>query len=286
MQPMKPEAIPTEPSPQPDASDVGTEAAAVQPDAYTVHLENFDGPLDLLLHLIRRDELNIYDIPIADITLKYLQVIQDLSALDIDRASEFLVMAATLLGIKSRMLLPKPPKKVEEELPEEDGEDPRQELVRQLVEYSHYKQAAEELKQKEQEMSRVFTRTLFVEKADGPAALEGVSLADLVKAFEQVLKEEWNWREVPREEIPLREKIREINFRIARSPGGVRFHDLFSRSRSRLEIIVTFLALLELIRRRQAVAVQEQIFGDVLIRRVVVTDADKANDEAAATTEP
>lgn len=240
-------------------------------DAYTVHLENFEGPLDLLLHLIRREEMNIYDIPIARITEQYLQIIRDLSAVDLDRASEFLVMAATLVGIKSRMLLPKPPKLLVEEPAEESGEDPRAELVRQLVAYGHYKEVAQDLKDKETEMSHVYTRGYFAEAKGGPPPLEGLTLADLVKAFQEVLREEWNWREVPREEIPMREKIREINFRLSRSPGGVRFRDLFTRGGSKLEVVVTFLALLELIRQRRAVAVQDKIFGEIMIRRVLVT---------------
>jgi len=235
-------------------------------ESYTIHLANFEGPLDLLLHLIRREEMNIYDIPIARITEQYLAVIENLADVDIDRASEFLVMAATLLGIKSRMLLPKPPKPAEE-LPEEEGEDPREELVRQLVAYSQFKEVAEQLRDREQEMFRVHTRALFVEAPSGPPPLEGLDLADLVRAFQEVLKEEWNWREVPREEIPLREKIREIGFRIARSPGGVRFRDLFSRGGSRLEVVVTFLALLELIRSQKVTARQDGLFGEILIRR-------------------
>lgn len=255
-------------------------AAPTHAEPYNVVLENFEGPLDLLLHLIRREEMNIYDIPIARITEQYLAAIQHLVAVDIDRASEFLVMAATLLGIKSRMLLPKPPKVVEEEeLAADEGEDPREELVRQLVAYSQFKQVAEELRGREQEMFKLHTRGLFVEAPSGPHPLEGISLADLVKAFQEVLKEEWSWREVPREEIPLREKIREINFRISRHPGGVRFRDLFTRGGSRLEVVVTFLAVLELIRQRKVVAVQEALFGEIIIRRVLVTDAPAASSE-------
>ena len=230
-----------------------------------VHLANFEGPLDLLLHLIRREEMNIYDIPIARITEQYLAAIQDLADLDLDRASEFLVMAATLLGIKSRMLLPKPPRlSADEEEPEEE-EDPRAALVRQLVAYSRFKEAAELLREREREMLRVYTRSLFVEEPGGPPALEGIDLADLVRAFQEVLKEEWNWREVPRAEIPLREKIREIRFRVGRSPGGVRFRDLFLRGGSRLEVVVTFLALLELMRLRQVRVVQRELFGEILV---------------------
>ncbi len=254
----------------------GPEAAAAEQaagaQAYVVKLENFEGPLDLLLHLIRREEMNIYDIPIARITEQYLLAIEELVESDIDQASEFLVMAATLLGIKSRMLLPKPPKQVAEEELEEEGVDPREELVRQLVTYSQFKQVAEDLKGREHEMFKVHTRQLFVEEPSGPRPLEGLSLIDLVKAFQEVLKEEWTWREVPREEIPLREKIREINFRVSRQPQGVRFRDLFTRGGTRLEVVVTFLAVLELIRQRKVVAVQEELFGEILIRRVLVTD--------------
>jgi segregation and condensation protein A len=250
-----------------------------RPEPYTVHLDNFDGPLDLLLHLIRRAEMNIYDIPIARITEQYLEIISALAEVDVDRASEFLVMAATLLGIKSRMLLPKPPKVVVEELPPEDGDDPREELVRQLVAYSQYKEAAAELKQREQEMARVYTRGFFVEEPEGPAPLRGLSLTDLVKAFEDVLKDEWNWREVPREEIPLREKIREIKFRLSRHPAGIRFRDLFTRGGSRLEVVVTFLALLELMRQRKAVAAQGSLFGEIIIRSVLATSVDTQDHE-------
>lgn len=254
------------------------EAPLSRQEPYKVHLKNFEGPLDLLLHLIRREEMNIYDIPIARITEQYLEIIKDVAAVDIDRASEFLVMAATLLGIKSRMLLPKPPKvMVEEDSAAGEADDPRAELIRQLVAYSQFKQAAGDLRELETTMSRVYTRSLFVEEPEGPAPLEGLSLQDLVKAFEEVLHEEWTWREVPREEIPLREKIREINFRISRSPSGLRFRDLFTRGGSRLEIVVTFLALLELIRQRRAVAVQEGTFGEILIRRVVVTEVQVGN---------
>jgi len=256
------------------------EEQTASPGPYTVHLANFDGPLDLLLHLIRREEMNIYDIPIAQITEQYLAVIQDLVDVDIDRASEFLVMAATLLGIKSRMLLPKPPKPVvDEELLDEQGEDPRQELVRQLVAYSQFKEIAEELRGKEQEMLRVYTRGLFVEEPSGPRPLEGLHLGDLVKAFQEVLKEEWNWREVPREEIPLREKLRELSFRLARSPRGVRFRDLFTRGGSRLEVVVTFLALLEIMRRGKAVVFQDGLFGEILIRRATPVTAVAADED-------
>lgn len=234
----------------------------------TVRLENFEGPLDLLLYLIRREEISIYDIPIAHITEQYLEYISDLTALELDRAAEFLVMAATLLDIKARMLLPKPPP------PDDAGddhaggaEDPRAELVRQLEAYQAFKEAAEALREREEQELRVFPRGWVPEPPATPAPLAGVTLADLVAAFQAVLQEEWSWREVPREEIPLREKIREITWRLSRSPEGVRFRELFTRGGSKREMVVTFLAVLELIRLRKAEAAQDAPFGEIVIRR-------------------
>lgn len=237
-----------------------------------VHLDVFDGPLDLLLFLIRREEVSIYDIPIARITEQYLAYVEALSAVDLDRAAEYLVMAATLLDIKSRMLLPKPPREEPEEEPaaREGEEDPRTELVRQLEEYQRFKEAALDLKRREELALRVYPRGWHPEEPEIPAPLARVTLADLVAAFREILKEEWSWREVPREEIPLREKIREINWRLQRHPEGVRFRDLFTRGGSRLEVVVTFLALLELIRQRRAVAEQAENFGEIVIRRAMV----------------
>lgn len=232
---------------------------------YDVRLEHFSGPLDLLLYLVRREEVNIYDIPIALITEQYLVHIADLSALDIDRASEFLVMAATLLQIKARMLLPKPPAPEPEADPEADL-DPRAELIAQLVAYGAYKEAAAELARRQEAQKHVFGRGLFAE-AEGERPLAGVALPDLVAAFAEILREQWNWREVPREEIPLREKLREISFRLARHPQGVRFVELFSRGGGRTELIVTFLAVLELIRQKRAVAQQHETFGEIWVRR-------------------
>jgi segregation and condensation protein A len=258
--------------------------AGLKPEPYTVHLDNFEGPLDLLLHLIRREEMNIYDIPIARITEQYLAVIADLSAVDIDRASDFLVMAATLLTIKARMLLPKPPRRqpAEEIGPEmvaEEELDPRAELVRQLVTYSQYKEIAGLLKEKEQEMLRHWTRAIFLEEPPGPPPLRALNLSDLVKAFQEVLQEEWNWREVPKEEIPLREKVREVQFLVNRSPGGVRFHQLFTRGGSRLEVIVTFLAILQLIHQRKIVATQSERFGEIWLRKALPLEATPFPDE-------
>ncbi len=240
-----------------------------------VHLDAFEGPLDLLLYLIKREEVSIYDIPIARVTEQYLEYIGALSAFDLDRAGEYLVLAATLLDIKARMLLPKPPRMAPaDELAEvEDGEDPREALVRQLEAYQQFREAARDLKQREEAARGVHPRGWYPETPDIPAPLARVSLEDLMAAFREVLKEEASWREVPREEVPLREKIREINWSLQRHPEGMRFRELFSRRASRLEVVVTFLALLELIRQRRAVAEQSENFGEIVIRRAMVAPA-------------
>lgn len=232
----------------------------------SVRLDNFEGPLDLLLYLIRKEEVSIYDIPIARITEQYLVFLEELAGVDLDRASDFLVMAATLVGIKSRMLLPKPPRMSSDEETLLDENDPRAELVAQLLAYSKYKEIAAYLKDREREQARAYLRG-GAWTGDYPRPLEGVSLGDLVAAFQEILKEAWNWREVPREEIPLREKIREILWGLSRHPEGIRFRDLFAARPSRLEVIVTFIALLELVKQSRVVAVQEKNFGEIVIKK-------------------
>ncbi|BDG59965.1 segregation and condensation protein A [Caldinitratiruptor microaerophilus] len=232
----------------------------------TVRLENFEGPLDLLLYLIRKEEVSIHDIPIARIAEQYLAYIADLSDVEIDRAADFLVMAATLLDIKARMLLPRPPRP-EGEAGAEDGEDedPRAELARQLEAYQRFKELAAELRRREEAAGRSYPRGWYPEAPRGPAPLVGVSLADLVAAFRALLEERGAWREVPRETVTLRDKLREILQRLGRSPAGVPFRSLFRPGAGRLEILVTFLALLELVRQQRARAVQERPFAEILI---------------------
>lgn len=236
-----------------------------------VHLHNFDGPLDLLLFLIKQRELDIYDIPIAEVTAQYLEYLADIETVDLDLASDFLVMAATLLEIKAKMLLPKPPKAVEP-VEEEAGPDPRAELVERLLEYSRFKGASGFLRDLEAEQGARFFRPAVEpgERKDEALLLKGVTLQDLMEAFRELLREEEeNWQEVPRQEIPLREKIREINWRLIRARDGITFRELVSRGISRLEVVVTFLALLELIRTRRVLVSQDSVFGDILIRRIL-----------------
>jgi segregation and condensation protein A len=265
-----------------DSSGAPTEAATRGgKPAPRVHLHNFDGPLDLLLFLIRQQELDIYDIPIAEVTAQYLEYLADLESVNLDLASDFLVMAATLLEIKAKMLLPKPPKAAEPVV-EEAGPDPRAELVERLLEYSRFKEAAGFLREMETEQGARYFRPLAEpgDRRDEAPLLEGVTLQDLTEALRELLQEaEENWREVPRQEIPLREKIREISWRLTRARDGITFRELVSRGLSRLEVVVTFLALLELIRTRRVLVSQDRVFGEILIRRVLkaVTGKDGGN---------
>lgn len=220
------------------------------PDAYRVKLDTFEGPLDLLLHLIRTNELNIYDIPIALITEQYLGYIELMQELDLDIAGEFLVMAATLIHIKSRLLLPRP------ETAATDGtgdEDPREALVQRLLEHQKYKAAAELLHERETLRSAQFLRpdASVAEAAGEPYEPElEVDLFSLLAAFRGVL-ERANRRPpmvIPPEQISIEDRMRQLLGRLSET-DACGFEDLFSEGDgSRAFLIVTFLALLEMIR--------------------------------------
>jgi len=234
-------------------------------EEYKVQLDVFEGPLDLLLYLIRKNEVDIYDIPIEKITRQYLEYLDLMRMLDLNIAGEFLVMAATLMVIKSRMLLP-PEERGEEEGEEE--EDPRWELVRQLLEYKKFKEAARFLEQKEVQQAEVFTpqERATLPPADPAGSLADVSLFDLIGIFNEALKRlpREDLREVFGESFTVADKIEEL-VRLTTEKGRVRLSELFARMRSRVEMVCTFLALLELMRLKQVKAVQERPFGDVLI---------------------
>lgn len=228
----------------------------------TFKLPRFEGPLDLLLHLIKRDEIDIYDIPIAHITKQYLETLELMRALDLDVAGEFLVMAATLMRIKAKMLLPLP--RSDEE---EDEGDPREELVQRLLEYRLYKEASETLKTQEGERRGLFERGMVpTEDEAGPLPLAPATLFDLLEALNRVLarRPERVVYEVHTEAYDIEDKMSYIARTVAED-GQLRFSTLMGRARVRMEIVVSFMALLELVKMGTIVVVQEANFADILI---------------------
>lgn len=233
--------------------------------AYHVKLDVFEGPLDLLLYLIKKDQIDIYDIPMARITKAYLEYIEVMKLLDLNVVGEFLVMAATLIKIKSRMLLP--PEEVEEI--EEEIEDPRAELVMKLLEYQKYKEAASHLEGMETEQRKLFVRPLSGDLKDEawPGGL-GVGLFDLLTSFKDILarvKEE-EFHEIRPRTVTLQEKMAHI-LRVLRGESRVGFTTLFDGGLGKLDLIVTFMALLELIRLREVTFRQPRPFGEILVAR-------------------
>lgn len=241
----------------------------------TFKLETFEGPLDLLLHLIDKAEVDIYNIPIKEITSQYLDYIQGMQELELEVTSEFLVMAATLLAIKSKMLLPKPPIiEYEDDVWDmEDDFDPRAELVQKLIEYRKYKGIADHLREKEQERSLIFTRepadlTPFVQQVvENP--VEGLLLSDLLLAFKKALRKQASRNQVARirrDEISVKDRIRQVADTLRHSGGKILFSGLLSEDITREEIVVTFLALLELMKMKQILCYQHKLFEDIVIQ--------------------
>lgn len=236
---------------------------------YKVKLEVFEGPLDLLLYLIKKEEVDIYDIPIERITNQYMEYLTLMQMLNLEVAGEFLVMAATLMYIKSRMLLPADQQVTDNE--EEGGEDPRWELIRQLVEYKKFKDAALQLSQREEEQSRIYARGGEVEvEPDTQLPLAEVSIFDLINAFNEVLKRATtrdDFREIMEERFTVSDKIEEILYTL-RDRSEMLFSEVFEKATSRAEIVVTFLALLELIRLKRLKVRQEKAFGEIRVIKV------------------
>ena len=238
---------------------------------YKVKLDVFEGPLDLLLFLVKRDEIDIYDISLERITRQYLEYLQAFKELNIEVAGEFVVMASNLLYWKSRSLLP-----VDQQPPEEDAdeEDPRWELIRQLIEYKKFKEAAAELHARELIQERIFTREggSAALTSDGPIRLAEVSIFQLINAFQTVVKRieaREDLREIFGEHFTVADKIDVILHRVS-DGQKVKFSELFGEIASRVEVVVTFLALLELIRLKQIQAVQPDPFGEIEIGAVAV----------------
>ena len=238
-----------------------------------VQLEVFEGPLDLLLHLIKKNEVSITDIPIAAITEQYLATLELMQDLSLDVAGEFLVMAATLIHIKSRMLLPAS----EDVEDEEEGGDPRAELARRLLEYQRFKDAAAQLEQRE-----ILTRDVFV-RAGAPAeeitlpSFREVSVFELLTALRRVLERlpKENVHEVTLDKITVREKMT-LLLDTLRAQGQVLFEALFSEAKTRMEIVVTFLAMLELVKGRAIRIIQEELGGPIVIQAAVLEQAAEA----------
>jgi segregation and condensation protein A len=233
---------------------------------YKVKLEVFEGPLDLLLYLIKRDEIDIYDISLERITKQYLEYLQAFKELNIDVAGEFVVMAANLIYWKSRSLLP-----VDQQPPEEDVEedDPRWELIRQLIEYKKFKEAAEQLQVRQLEQEKIFSRMGGAPAllASAPLRLGEVGIFQLINAFQVVLKRveaRENWQEIFGENFTVSDKIDQILQSVA-NKTSIPFSTLFAAAASRVEIVVTFLALLELIRLKQVRALQSNPFDEIQI---------------------
>lgn len=236
-----------------------------------VQLEIFEGPLDLLLHLIKKNEVSITDIPIALITEQYLATMELMQTLDLDLAGEFLVMAATLIHIKSRMLLPAG----EEEAEEEEGVDPRAELVRRLLDYQRYKEAAAELEQREVLTRDVFVRASAPTEEAGPREFREVSVFELLGALKRVIDRlpKDVVHEVTLEKVSVREKMTLLLDRL-RDQSRVVFESLFAGVKSRIEIVVTFLAMLELVKVRAIRIYQDDMAGPIVIE--AAADMDEA----------
>ena len=232
------------------------------------HLEQYDGPLDLLLDLIRKQEINIYDIPIASITQQYLEYMQRALELDIDLSAEFVYMAATLIHIKSRMLLPRDPE-LEKISPEDD---PRKELVDRLLEHERFKNAAEMLQQKRMVEEAVWSNPQIAQfLADDEDPGLAVTLFDLVETLQAVLQRAKNRPiyEVGKEDVSIPDMIRYLEnlLREMRKGDSVSVTDLFERQGSRRAMICLFLAILELVRRQALVLTQKDAFGDIRLKK-------------------
>ncbi len=238
-----------------------------------VQLEVFEGPLDLLLHLIKKNEVSITDIPIATITEQYLATLELMHDLSLDVAGEFLVMAATLIHIKSRMLLPAS----EDAEDEEEGGDPREELIRRLLEYQRFKDAAAQLEQREILTRDVFVRSGAAVEEVGVPSFREVSVFELLTALRRVLERlpKEHVHEVTLDKITVREKMT-LLLDVLRAQRQVLFETLFNEVKTRLEVVVTFLAMLELVKSRAIRIIQEELGGPIVIEAAVLEQGAEA----------
>lgn len=245
------------------SEDLNPERLAREDPGITIRLDSFEGPLDLLLHLIKREEIDIWNIPIARITEQYLEYIQLMKDLNINVAGEWLVMAATLIYIKSRMLLPPDPVPAEGEA----REDPRTELVYQLLEHQKFKNAAQMLHVREEVENAVWNSPPGEVMEEGKDML-AVTLFDLLKAFHEVVRrfEAQRGLELQQEEVTVEQKVTDIRH-LLMVHDTIHFSTLFTRMPSKVHIIVTFLALLELVRLREIWLYQKKVFAEIYITK-------------------
>ncbi|HWS87455.1 MAG TPA: segregation/condensation protein A [Pyrinomonadaceae bacterium] len=237
-------------------------SAADEGDTLKLVLGEFAGPLDLLLYLIRQEQVSIYDIPIARITDEYLRYLRMMQGMDITVASDFLVMAAQLIEIKSRMLLPRDPAVSQEEL---ESDDPRRELVERLLEHQKYKAAAELLWSRATVEQAVYTRAPLETDKENPEVSAGAF--DLLRVFQQILarKKEEVLMEIERDEVTMAEMLERLRNMIY-SAGELNMRDFFERAETRRELVLAFLSVLELVRTTEIKLIQRQTFGDIIAR--------------------
>jgi len=232
--------------------------------AYQVKLKGFEGPLDLLLHLINQYEIDIYNIPMASITEQYMDYIHQMKRLELNIASDYLVMAATLIAIKSQMLLPN--QEMTDDT-EEYQEDPREELMDRLIEYRKYKEAAHKLKGKENEERQTFTRPPAMHENKNAQAIpsdeEKVTINDMLSAFEKMLqRKDLNSPKqitIEREEIPVEKRMHDILSEVKAHENGISFDQLITGD-SRTQLVTTFIALLELMKNQEVYCRQKKQF--------------------------
>jgi segregation and condensation protein A len=241
------------------------ENVTVDASPLNVRLEQYEGPLDLLLDLIRRQQINIYDIPIARITAQYLDYLRQAEQLNVDLGGEFVLMAATLIQIKSKMLLPADPV-----LPGETPEDPRAELVNRLLEHEKFKNAAQMLHQKQMIEENVWSNpqiSSFLDADEEPGL--AVSIIDLVRTFEQVLERAKNRPlfEVAGEDVTVAQQIRYLKNLLRSTEQPVVLQKIFEQQVGRRPLITLFLAVLELVRMQAVILRQKEVFGEIVMRK-------------------
>lgn len=235
---------------------------------YEVHLESFEGPLDLLYHLIEKEKIDIYDIPISKITDQYINHINTMKELDLEVTSEFLVMASTLIEIKSKMLLPKVKK---EKLEDEEEIDPREELVKKLIEYKKYKEASLELKNREITHKKIYYKAMEeIDYYEDDISFDNVDLNKLITLYEKILakcidfEENIDFKEIKRDEITIEESIRDVLYML-RIKKEIKFEELFKSSTTKSRVVTTFLAILELIKQKNILIRQKENFSEIFI---------------------